>query len=662
MAKAILKFPGGKADLADRILDILSPKLRTEGCVYHEPFGGGASTLFRLRERFPEVPCHLADANADLLNLYAVLSADSDNFFDELRRLESTYNALPSLEAKSRLYYSVRSDFSSQKPAESAASFLFLNRTGYNGLVRYSILSGYNVPWGQVERVSFDYSNLVMTAMALRTVVLSLSDFLASSLEEYAPGHVTYCFAPGSQVLTAQETLMNVEQIAVGDALYGDRRVVRTLRRHYEGDIYRIKVQGSPHVVSVTADHPMLSVVGRPASARQDVRSLLAFGSQAKFVPASSLKVGDYLFQPTVNTSQEVDWAALWHSLTSAPVSKRQKHIQFVPELQSLFKLLGYYAAEGHINYSKARVPVGVVWSFNRLETHLIDDVLDCCHKVFVGCGASSFVGRPHDSVTQIAIHSKSVAEFFSTLIPGQTRSRTEESRRFTMHLSPEIMSADPSLQLCLLKGWLSGDGGVWRDLKRGKTKVTGTSACFELARQMYRIAQRCGLRPLMKKRGRSFDVYFSSATDTEKLGYSSPRLRESCSTRRIVGGLISSKIAEITRLAYSGDVFNLEVSNDHLLCVDGVISHNCDPPYVGGFSNYMAGGFSEADHIALSFQLRSLTHRGVSWALSGAPSELYEDLFPRTDFSWYDLTATRSINCDGDGRGSVSEILITNF
>ncbi len=89
------------------------------------------------------------------------------------------------------------------------------------------------------------------------------------------------------------------------------------------------------------------------------------------------------------------------------------------------------------------------------------------------------------------------------------------------------------------------------------------------------------------------------------------------------------------------------------------------DPPYqpvstTADFTDYHAEGFDRDDQRRLRDLAVDLDETGVSVVLSNSPpvAELYED------YDGFDVSvveATRAINSDGDNRGEVAEVLISN-
>jgi len=89
------------------------------------------------------------------------------------------------------------------------------------------------------------------------------------------------------------------------------------------------------------------------------------------------------------------------------------------------------------------------------------------------------------------------------------------------------------------------------------------------------------------------------------------------------------------------------------------------DPPYqpvstTADFNDYHAEGFDRDDQRRLRDLAVDLNEAGVRVVLSNSPpvAELYEDY---DSFDVEIVQATRAINSDGDGRGEVAEVIITN-
>lgn len=146
LKKPFLKWAGGKF----RLLAVLQAHLPKRAYLI-EPFVG-AGALF-LNTAYPKTI--LNDINSDLINLYHQLQNNGKKFISESKTLFVHKNNLPSA------YYRIREAFNKTDcPWQRAIYFLYLNRHGYNGLCRYNLQGGYNVPFGDYQRPYFPQNEL----------------------------------------------------------------------------------------------------------------------------------------------------------------------------------------------------------------------------------------------------------------------------------------------------------------------------------------------------------------------------------------------------------------------------------------------------------------------------------------------------------------------
>ena len=88
------------------------------------------------------------------------------------------------------------------------------------------------------------------------------------------------------------------------------------------------------------------------------------------------------------------------------------------------------------------------------------------------------------------------------------------------------------------------------------------------------------------------------------------------------------------------------------------------DPPYdvVGeqSFTSYTTGGFDKKEQVRLRDVFKELSDKGVLVMASNANTEYIQELYK--DFNIHVVNARRNINSKGDGRGTVEEVIITNY
>ena len=95
------------------------------------------------------------------------------------------------------------------------------------------------------------------------------------------------------------------------------------------------------------------------------------------------------------------------------------------------------------------------------------------------------------------------------------------------------------------------------------------------------------------------------------------------------------------------------------------------DPPYrpitESGFTAYNKGGFNDDSQVELANFFKQISDRGAYSMLSNSDpknfdenDEFFDELY--SDFNIDRVYASRMINSKGNGRGKVSEILVTNY
>lgn len=91
------------------------------------------------------------------------------------------------------------------------------------------------------------------------------------------------------------------------------------------------------------------------------------------------------------------------------------------------------------------------------------------------------------------------------------------------------------------------------------------------------------------------------------------------------------------------------------------------DPPYVpvsqtSNFISYQADGFSINDQRRLRDICIELTKRNVYIILSNSDTQTVRDLFSSYTFEISEVLANRSINCNSNRRGKMTELIVTNY
>jgi DNA adenine methylase len=138
--KPFLKWAGGKQKVLSSLVELLPSNVRD--CRYVEPFVGGGAMFFRLE---PETAV-LGDVNERLVCCYRQVR---DNVEGVLELLEPM-----AAENSAERYAMRRNWFNASTPgySASAALFIYLNKTCFNGLYRENKNGKFNVPYGKYEK------------------------------------------------------------------------------------------------------------------------------------------------------------------------------------------------------------------------------------------------------------------------------------------------------------------------------------------------------------------------------------------------------------------------------------------------------------------------------------------------------------------------------
>jgi DNA adenine methylase len=157
--KPFVKWVGGKRKLVPMLLQMIP-----EFGKYHEPFVGGGALFFGLAESdVTECWANISDQNERLIRSYRAIRDDLDTVLSRLETLAKGHCK--------DLYYEIRDQEidQAQTDAEVAAWFIYLNRTGFNGLYRVNRSGRFNVPLGSYENPNIcDEKNLGLVSRVLQ--------------------------------------------------------------------------------------------------------------------------------------------------------------------------------------------------------------------------------------------------------------------------------------------------------------------------------------------------------------------------------------------------------------------------------------------------------------------------------------------------------------
>ena len=226
-ARPFIKWVGGKTQLLDEVKKSLPRDFAArQHVMYVEPFVGGGAVMFWILQTYPNIEhAVINDINEELLCTYRVIKENVEALIERLSKLQREYLPLVA-EARKDYYLAKRARFNTKQtaPVETAALFIFLNRTCFNGLYRVNSKGEFNVPHGKYANPRIcDADNLRECSKVLQKVEILCGDF--SETGRYANPNTLFYFDPPYKPITetssftsyAKEGFNDAEQIRLRD-------------------------------------------------------------------------------------------------------------------------------------------------------------------------------------------------------------------------------------------------------------------------------------------------------------------------------------------------------------------------------------------------------------------------------------------------------------
>ena len=184
--KPFVKWVGGKRQLLRqfRNLGLYPPEeFNPIKNTYHEPFVGGGAVFFDLLPK----KAYLSDMNSELITTYKVIRDNVSALIQSLKKHKHTKEYYLKMRSKNP------KDLSD---VEVASRFIYLNRTGFNGMYRVNKKGEFNVPFGKYANPMIcDEKNLRKVSKVLKEVVIKKQDY-RNVLAEAKKGDFIYFDPP----------------------------------------------------------------------------------------------------------------------------------------------------------------------------------------------------------------------------------------------------------------------------------------------------------------------------------------------------------------------------------------------------------------------------------------------------------------------------------
>ncbi|HCR44259.1 MAG TPA: hypothetical protein DIV41_06725 [Ruminococcaceae bacterium] len=222
--KPFVKWAGGKGQLINEIRSKYPEGLGKSIVKYAEPFVGGGAVLFDILSHYNLKELYISDVNAELINAYKAIRENVFELIDLLQAYQDKYISIGSGEKKA-YFYAQRSRYnellvntdSTEGSLESAALFIFLNRTCFNGLYRVNKKGTFNVPAGAYRKPTIcNAENLLSISSALKNVKIIYGDYKKS--KDFIDNKTFAYFDPPYRPLTNTSSFTAYSQLGFNDA------------------------------------------------------------------------------------------------------------------------------------------------------------------------------------------------------------------------------------------------------------------------------------------------------------------------------------------------------------------------------------------------------------------------------------------------------------
>ncbi|MDQ7061912.1 MAG: DNA adenine methylase [Sulfurimonas sp.] len=168
MCKPVIKWVGGKRQLIEDLTNLLPKKYNR----YFEPFIGGGALFFSLKHK----NSFINDYNHELTNLYLCIKNNPTELIKDLSKHkndEEYYYYIRALDRDEKIY-------SKLSDIQKASRFIYMNKTGFNGLYRVNKKGQHNVPYGRYKNPNWiDEENINECSKLLEQTEIGTGDFEA---------------------------------------------------------------------------------------------------------------------------------------------------------------------------------------------------------------------------------------------------------------------------------------------------------------------------------------------------------------------------------------------------------------------------------------------------------------------------------------------------
>lgn len=439
---------------------------------------------------------------------------------------------------------------------------------------------------------------------------------------------IVNCFVPETKVIM-KDGIKHIEDIVVGDEVLTHngvfRKVLKTFKRKYEGEVYSVKAKTLDEII-VTPHHPAFVFESKCTRIKGITNAKIETDSNFKWKHIEDLntrerrndgrhyKDGDFdnLALPVIKTGklEYIDMSDFCKSdliLSDDKViinNGNAKEINRFVKLDYDFgKLIGYFLAEGSTGQHQ------VTFAFHEKEEEFISNVTNTIKSHFGS--DSSFVEKKYEKCTVVRNSNKIINDFFS-----QFGHKAPDKK-----MPKWIFDAkDVNFWRGIIDGMTDGDGCYYE--KRNAYKYISTSK--HLIWQMRLILMSLGINSSFIIKDNNGPVFGVDCVcqPLYMLSYSIESIKP-CA--KVFDNHYAYIIQDKEKSTFNGYVYNIEVEEDNSYVTTGGTVHNCLGQNLSMYSQ-------EANRANSDNAFAEFARNAVRPRLIKIEQKLNEKLLPRYD------------------------------
>lgn len=418
--------------------------------------------------------------------------------------------------------------------------------------------------------------------------------------------HDDYCFTENNKIMVVRDgkyQVVSIKDVKLNDKVLTHRNrwkpVTKLYKRKYSKDLVKIRVGYFGESIS-TLNHPFYTKDGFKLAEDINLNDYLLYAIDREETKLPEkidlLPIFEELSLNSKKNNAGIDFSKITIKGDKIKFNnpKAKYHNRFVKVDKNLFRLLGYYLAEGSCGTHN------VQFTFNSNEKEYLLDVKNLLIKVFgINAGGIGFRNSKNNTTT-VYTSSKVIKYFITNFIRGIAIEKV---------LPKFIVKAPLTLQKEFLKGYWRGDGYI--NSKVIGFTTTSETLAYQIRDMLLRFNIVCGIDINRRKGKKSIikgrEINHNADLYSVRIGYFKgynklSKLLDRNETKKpskyhkplakITGNFVELKVKDITRYKEEDiKVYNLEVEEDHSYTILNSTVHNCD-----SFALMVYGAREESD------------------------------------------------------------------